>query len=33
MHRNLDFLRGMIERNDFSKLHRKPMPLMPLPAE
>lgn len=30
--RNLDFLRGMIERNDFSRLTRKPVPLMPLPA-
>lgn len=33
MQRNLDFLRDMIERNDFSGLHRNPMPLMPLPAE
>ena len=30
--RNLDFLRGMIERNDFSRLTRKPVPLMPLPV-
>jgi len=33
MQRNLDFLRDMIARNDFSGLHRKPVPLMPLPAE
>jgi hypothetical protein len=33
MQRNLDFLRDMIKRNDFSALHRNPMPLMPLPAE
>lgn len=32
MQRNLDFLRDMIERDDFSGLHRKPLPLMPLPA-
>jgi hypothetical protein len=32
MQRNLDFLREMIERNDFSRLIRKPVPLMPLPA-
>ena len=32
MQRNLDFLRDMIERNDFSALHRNPMPLMPLTA-
>lgn len=32
MRRNLDFLRDMIARNDFSGLHRKPVPLMPLPA-
>lgn len=31
--RNLDFLRGMIEANDFSRLQRKPVPLMPLPVE
>jgi hypothetical protein len=29
MQRNFDFLRGMIERNDFSRLRRKPVPLMP----
>lgn len=33
MQRNLDFLREMIERDDFSGLHRLPMPLMPAPAE
>lgn len=33
MQRNLDFLREMIERNDFSRLNRKPVPLMPQPAE
>lgn len=33
MQRNLDYLRGMIERNDFSSLRRKPIPLMPLPRE
>lgn len=33
MQRNFDFLRGLIERNDFSRLQRKPVPLMPLPAE
>ena len=33
MQRNLDFLRGMIESDDFSRLARKPVPLMPLPAE
>lgn len=32
MQRNLDFLRDMIARNDFSGLQRKPVPLMPLPA-
>lgn len=32
MQRNLDFLRDMIQRNDFSRLHRKPVPLMPVPA-
>lgn len=31
MQRNLDFLRDMIARNDFSGLHRKPLPLMPMP--
>lgn len=30
--RNLDFLRDMIARNDFSRLTRKPVPLMPVPA-
>jgi hypothetical protein len=30
MQRNLDFLRGMIADNDFSRLARKPVPLMPL---
>ena len=30
--RNLDFLRGLIERNDFSRLARKPVPLMPVPV-
>lgn len=29
MQRNLDFLRDMIERNDFSGLQRKPVPLIP----
>ena len=33
MHRNLDFLRGMIARNDFSELLRRPVALMPLPVE
>jgi hypothetical protein len=33
MQRNLDFLRGMIARDDFSGLHRKPVPLMPVPAK
>lgn len=31
MRRNLDFLREMIRRDDFSGLRRKPVPLMPLP--
>jgi len=31
MQRNLDFLRDMIARNDFSGLQRKPVPLMPAP--
>lgn len=30
--RNLDFLRGLIERDDFSRLIRKPVPLMPVPV-
>ncbi len=30
--RNLAFLRDMIERNDFSRMQRRPVPLMPLPA-
>ena len=33
MQRNLDFLRDMIARDDFSGLHRKPLPLMPIPVE
>lgn len=33
MQRNLDFLRDMIASNDFSRMRRKPVPLMPLPAE
>jgi hypothetical protein len=32
MQRNLDLLRDMIARDDFSRLRRKPVPLMPLPA-
>ena len=32
MQRNLDFLRGLIEANDFSRLTRKPVPLIPQPA-
>lgn len=31
--RNLDFLRDLIEQNDFSRLQRKPVPLMPVAAE
>jgi hypothetical protein len=31
--RNLAYLRQMIQSNDFSGLRRKPIPLMPLPAE
>jgi hypothetical protein len=30
--RNLDFLRDMIGRSDFSRMQRKPVPLMPPPA-
>jgi hypothetical protein len=30
--RNLDFLRDMIGRSDFSRMKRKPVPLMPPPA-
>jgi hypothetical protein len=33
MQRNLDYLREMIVSNDFSRMRRKPVPLMPLPAE
>jgi hypothetical protein len=33
MQRNQDFLRGAIADNDFSRLARKPVPLMPLSAE
>lgn len=33
MQRNLDFLKGLIARNDFSALRRRPVPLMPLPPE
>ena len=33
MQRNLDYLREMIASNDFSRMRRKPVPLMPLPAE
>jgi hypothetical protein len=29
MQRNLDFLREMIASNDFSRMRRKPVPLMP----
>lgn len=32
MQRNMAFLKETIERNDFSRLARKPLPLMPLPA-
>jgi len=32
MQRNLDLLRDMIERDDFTRLRRKPIPLMPLPV-
>lgn len=32
MQRNLDFLRELIGRNDFSRLIRKPVPLIPPPA-
>ena len=32
MQRNLQHLRGMIKTNDFSRLRRKPKPLMPLPG-
>jgi len=31
MQRNLNYLREMIRRDDFSSLRRKPVPLMPLP--
>lgn len=31
--RNLDYLRELIRRNDFTKLRRKPVPLMPLPPK
>lgn len=31
--RNLDFLGEIIESNDFARLRRKPIPLMPLPGE
>lgn len=33
MQRNLDHLNDMIQRNDFSHLRRKPVPLMPLPPQ
>lgn len=33
MQRNLNFLRDMIRRNDFSSMRRRPVPLMPLPSE
>ena len=33
MQRNLEYLREMIASNDFSRMRRKPVPLMPLPAE
>jgi hypothetical protein len=32
MQRNFDFLRGMIANNDFSLLHRHPVPLIPVPV-
>ena len=32
MQHNLDYLKAMIARNNFSALHRKPVPLMPLPG-
>lgn len=33
MQRNLNYLRELIQRNDFSALRRKPVPLMPVPPE
>lgn len=33
MQRNLNHLKDMIQRNDFSQLRRKPLALMPLPRE
>lgn len=33
MQRNFDYLREMIASNDFSRMRRRPVPLMPLPAE